>query len=133
MPETSPRLFLDMPRRKLPESDFGQRLAELRKARGLTQVELAEATGTTQRAISYYENHASYPPVPFLIALVNALDVSADEILGLERTRRSRGLELDREEQRLWKKFQKVSHLPDRDQRAVVRLINSLASVHDSP
>jgi hypothetical protein len=28
---------------------------------------------------------------------------------------------------RLWKKFQQVARLPDKDQRAVIRLINSLA------
>ncbi len=54
-----------MPRRKQPSTGFGKRLFELRKARGLTQVELAELaelTGSTQRAISYYENEASFPP-----------------------------------------------------------------------
>jgi transcriptional regulator with XRE-family HTH domain len=117
-----------MGRRKLPESDFGARLVALRKARGLTQVELAEATGTTQRTISYYENHASYPTAPFLIALAEALEVSADELLGLERSRRSRSFELEPGQQKLWRKFRKVSDLPDRDQRAVIRLINSLAS-----
>jgi len=30
---------------------------------------------------------------------------------------------------RLWKRFQRVSSLPERDQKAVLRLINSLASL----
>ena len=47
-----------MPRKKKEDSSFGPRLATLRKARGLTQVQLAEATKTTQRSISYYENGA---------------------------------------------------------------------------
>lgn len=127
----TPTLFLDMPRKKLPTTDFGTRLKEIRQAKGLTQVELAEATQTSQRAISYYENHASFPPAPFLIALTEALDLSADEILGLQKTTATRkGLVLDSEEQKLWRKFRKVAHLPDRDQRAVIRLINSLAQNH---
>ena len=125
--EDAPTISLDMPRKKLPDSDFGERLVELRRARGLTQVELADATGTTQRAISYYENHASYPPAPFLIALAQALDLSTDELLGIHKAKPRKRFELKPEEQKLWKKFQKVTSLPDRDQRAVIRLINSLA------
>jgi transcriptional regulator with XRE-family HTH domain len=37
------------------KSDFGERLVEIRKARGLTQYDPADLIGTTQRTISYYE------------------------------------------------------------------------------
>ena len=53
-----------MPRNKYCETSFGERLAAIRKARGLTQVQLAEAAGTTQRAVSYYETEAGFPPAP---------------------------------------------------------------------
>ena len=119
-------LLPKMPRKKHPDSGFGERLLAMRRARGLTQVELAEAAETTQRAISYYENEAGYPPAPALIALARALGVTTDELLGLEE-RRPTELEQDPELRRLWRRFRKVSALPERDQRAVVRLINSLA------
>ena len=35
--------------------------------------------------------------------------------------------EEDSETRRLWKRFQHVTSLPERDQKAVIRLINSLA------
>ncbi|MGH7928466.1 MAG: hypothetical protein ACREQV_11795 [Candidatus Binatia bacterium] len=57
-----------------------------------------------------------------LIELARALKVSADELLGLKSARTD-----DPEMRRLWKKFQLVASLPDKDQRAVIRLINSLA------
>jgi Helix-turn-helix len=38
---------------------FAQRLFALRTARGLTQVDLAKALGTTQRVVSYYETKES--------------------------------------------------------------------------
>jgi hypothetical protein len=44
-----------MPRKKYGETSFGERLQAIRRARGLTQVQLAEAAVTTQRAVSYYE------------------------------------------------------------------------------
>ena len=53
-----------MPRKNYGETSFGERLQAVRKARGLTQVQLAEAAGTTQRAISYYETEAGFPPAP---------------------------------------------------------------------
>jgi len=94
--------------------------------RNLTQVQLAEAAGTSQRAISYYETTDNYPPAPALVALAKALGVSADELLGLKPPKADARAE-DPETRRLWKKFQLVTSLPDKDQRAVIRLINSLA------
>jgi hypothetical protein len=35
----------------------------------------------------------------------------------------------DSEARRTWKRFQMVATLPERDQKAVIRLINSLAAV----
>lgn len=116
-----------MPRKKQPLTDFGERLAAIRKARGLTQVQLAEAAGTTQRAISYYETEAGFPPMPAVIALAQVLRVSTDELMGIEEPK-SDLLQDDPETRRLWKKFQQVRDLPEKDQRAVIRLVNSLAA-----
>ncbi|MFQ5528645.1 MAG: hypothetical protein ACE5GX_20620, partial [Thermoanaerobaculia bacterium] len=73
----------------------------------------------------------SYPPAPAVIALAQALHVSTDELLGV-KDRKPDPREHDAELRRLWKKFQRVGELPERDQRAVIRLINSLASAADS-
>jgi transcriptional regulator with XRE-family HTH domain len=118
----------EMPRRKKDDSSFGPRLTAIRKARGLTQIQLAEAAGTTQRSISYYENDDGVPPASAVIALSKALKVSADELLGLKPPRLDR-VNDDGETKRLWKRFQMVTALPEKDQRAVIRLINSLAAV----
>jgi len=120
-----------MPRRKLPATGFGKRLLELRKARGLTQIELAELTGSTQRAISYYENEAGYPPTAAIIALARALHVTTDQLLGLAEPQAA-PLQKDPELRRIWKRFQRIMTLPERDQRAVIRLINSLASAQQA-
>jgi transcriptional regulator with XRE-family HTH domain len=95
----------------------------------LTQVELAKIAKTSQRAVSYYENEAGFPPASALIALAEALKVSTDELLGL-KPRQPGHLEKSPELRRLWKKFQQVTKLPERDQRAVIRLINSLAAAN---
>jgi transcriptional regulator with XRE-family HTH domain len=114
-----------MPAKKPSQNAFGQRLVALRQARGLTQVQLAKVTGMTQRAISYYEIEAEFPPAPALITLAQALEVTTDELLGVQPATPTDRASADK--QRLWKRFQKMDVLPTKDQRAVIRLINSLA------
>jgi transcriptional regulator with XRE-family HTH domain len=112
----------------LSRISLGPRLTAVRKARGFTQVQLAQAAGSTQRSISYYENDDGIPPASIVIALAKALKVSADELLGLKTPRLERADD-DAETRRLWKRFQMVTSLPEKDQRAIIRLINSLVSL----
>lgn len=113
-----------------PSQTFGQRLAELRRLRGLTQVQLAEKLNSTQRAITYYENEASYPPVDTIIELAKILGVSTDELLGVKNGKATESVDLvnDPDLRRLWKKFQQIAQWPEKDRNAVIRLINSLSS-----
>jgi len=121
-------LLLAMPKKVRPASEFGERLTALRKARGLTQVQLAEKIGSTQRAVSRYETIADRAPAPVLAKLAQALGVTTDELLGVKRTRAATSLTDDPEARRLWKKFQQVMALPEKDRRAVIRLVNSLVA-----
>lgn len=116
-----------MPKKVPPSSPFAERLVELRKARRLTQTQLAEMIGSTQRALSRYETVAEYPPAPVLVALAKALGVSADELLGLKPIKAAKAKQ-DPEERRVWKTFQMVLSLPEKDRRAVVRLVRSLVA-----
>jgi transcriptional regulator with XRE-family HTH domain len=127
-PELHLQSLVDMPRSKQRDRSFGPRLAALRKARGFTQVQLAHAARTTQRAVSYYENDDGLPPAAALIELARALKVTADELLGLKAPKVER-IDDDPETRRLWKRFQMVSTLPEKDRRAVIRLVNSLVSL----
>ena len=54
------------------------------------------------------------------------LEVSADELLGVKPAKL--GPDNTPEQRRLWKRFQRMESLPERDQRAVIRLINSLVA-----
>jgi transcriptional regulator with XRE-family HTH domain len=118
-------ILLDMPKKVPPSSAFGERLTELRRARGLTQTELADKIHSSQRAISHYETVAEFPPATVLVDLAAALGVSADVLLGLKPSKAHKAKE-DPEARRLWKTFQLVLALPERDRRAVIRLVHSL-------
>ncbi len=73
---------------------FGQRLRELRKAKGLTQRELADIVGLNFTYLSKIENGAMQPPRGKTIAaLANALDMDADELFGLAKKVPSQFLE----------------------------------------
>jgi transcriptional regulator with XRE-family HTH domain len=112
----------------MPTSPFGKRLMELRSERGITQTQLADMIGSTQRNISHYETVAELPPSAVLIKIAKALQVSTDDLLGLKPPRPAPKAKEDPEMRRLWKKFQQIQALPEKDRRAVIRLINSLVT-----
>ena len=60
------------------------RLAELRRAKHITQSELAEAIGTSFQTISKWENGVTMPDITVLPVLAAYFDVSTDELLGLK-------------------------------------------------
>jgi transcriptional regulator with XRE-family HTH domain len=112
-----------MPKIKPPASPFGERLLAIRKAKGISQTDLARMIGASQRAVSYYEVTADYPPVEAVIALAKALGVSTDELLGVKPLK-EKPVQRSSEELRLWQRVRKMASLPDRDQRAITRMIS---------
>ena len=62
---------------------FGERLKRARKRKGLTQAQVMEMTGITDKSLSRYENGASAPDPDSILALIRLYDVSADYIMGL--------------------------------------------------
>ncbi|WP_084245172.1 helix-turn-helix domain-containing protein [Planomicrobium okeanokoites] len=58
------------------------RLKSARKAKKLTQDDLAKKVNTTKATISNYENGYSTPSNDMLLLLANALDISTDYLLG---------------------------------------------------
>lgn len=63
---------------------FGKRLRELRKAKGMSQRYLADQVGVDFTYISKVETNALPPPSEkTILAMAQALDVDADELLVL--------------------------------------------------
>ena len=59
-----------------------EKLAELRRQKGLSQIELAEAMSVSRQAVSMWESGATIPSIDNLILLSRLYGVSVDEILG---------------------------------------------------
>ena len=59
----------------------GEKIARLRKDRGMTQEELAEKLGVSSQAVSKWENGNAMPEVAVLVLLSQILNCSTDSIL----------------------------------------------------
>ncbi|NCA97177.1 MAG: XRE family transcriptional regulator [Bacteroidia bacterium] len=69
------------------EESLGQRIARLRRSKGLTQEELGDKVGISSQAVSKWETDSSVPDVTLLVKIANIFDISVDELLGNERIR----------------------------------------------
>lgn len=65
---------------------IGSFLRALRNEKGLTQEQLAEVLGVSNRSISRWENGANLPDLDLLIQIAKYYDVGIEEILNGERT-----------------------------------------------
>ena len=99
--------------------EFGQRLAEARKLRRLTQGQLARSIGVSQKMIDYYERRAVNIKSETIRKLALALEVGVDELMGTKPPKAKPG-----PKSRLMRQFEQVEQLPVSDQELVSRLIN---------
>ena len=65
--------------------EFYEKLQELRKSRGLTQEELAEALYVSRTAVSKWENGRGYPSIDSLKEISAYFSVTLDELLSGEK------------------------------------------------
>jgi transcriptional regulator with XRE-family HTH domain len=104
-------------------SDFGKRLAKLRKANGLTQQQLGDQVGVSRRVIAYYEAETDYPPAHIIVPLAQALNVSTDELLGAK----GNTAPLDPKLAALWRRLKVLETFSDKDRKAVLQYVDVIA------
>lgn len=63
---------------------FEEKIVQIRKEKGLSQEELAEALGVSRQAVAKWESGASYPEVDKLITICNLFQISIDSLLRVE-------------------------------------------------
>lgn len=71
------------------------KIQALRRARGLSQEEVADALNVSRQAVSKWETGQSYPSTENLIALAALFESSADELLELARDEKTDAPETD--------------------------------------
>ena len=66
------------------ELNMGAKIIALRKAKGMTQEQLAAALGVSAPAVSKWETNSSYPDITLLCPLARALGTDVDNLLAFE-------------------------------------------------
>ncbi len=69
----------------MDQKKIGRFIKELRREKSLTQEQLSEILGVTNRSVSRWENGVNMPDFDLVIALANYFDVSIEELLDGER------------------------------------------------
>jgi transcriptional regulator with XRE-family HTH domain len=109
-------------KRKTPVmQSFGERLAQLRKTAGYTQVEFAAELAITQRMVAYYEAPDAQAPAHLLPQMAQVLGVSVDVLLGLSELRSPKRIATNRLERRLLE----IDKFDPKAKRQITQLLDS--------
>jgi len=100
---------------------FGGRLSQFRQAAGYSQRAFATEIGISQRMVVYYEKECERIPIQLLPLFAKVLDVSSDQLFGLEKEKK-KGKHHDN---RLWRRFTQVEKLPPDRRRPVVQFLDA--------
>ena len=104
---------------------FGQRLAAVRRNKGLTQAELAARMKTTQKMVEYYERRAPNPALEVIERAAEALEVSVAELLGSQpHTTRAKPGPVSQLERR----FEQIRLLPRKRQQFILQFLDAMIS-----
>jgi len=100
-----------------------ERLEQIRKENGLTQVQVAQALGTTQGTYAQYESGTRGVSLKILPKLAEALGTSTEELLGLNEKRSKRG------PLSAWeKRIDAIKKLPRDKQQEIQNVVDALIS-----
>jgi transcriptional regulator with XRE-family HTH domain len=107
---------------QLEATSFGKRLAMIRKAAGYTQQELAKEIGVTRRVIAYYEAESQQPPANLLADLSKALNISIDQLLGVNTKNKDAIPKLGN---RLERRLKQIEKLHPKAKRQIIQFIDT--------
>lgn len=72
-------------------TNLGNKIAEARKSKNMTQEQLAERMSVTRQSISRWESGQSYPEMEKMVTLARVLEVSCDYLLTNNSSRGENG------------------------------------------
>ena len=109
---------------------MGERIAQLRKARNMTQTQLADVLGVAQQTVQGYEAGSRRIPVSMLPVLAKTMEVSLEVLFGEEPkpARSRRGPVPQWQEQ-----MDAIARLPRSRQRFVMDMLNAALAQQSHP
>lgn len=98
-----------------------ERLVRFRKVEGLTQVQIAQKLGISQSTYALYESGARNVSLAMLSQIADALNIGADELLGIDAAKSKRG-----PASQLEKRVEAIKQLPAPRQKEILKVVDAL-------
>ena len=105
-------------------SAFGERLYQLREAKGLSQKQVADRLGITQQSYAAWERRSIALKPEQLADLAKILEATADELVGVRPKARRSGGPVGK----VRRVFEDVSRLPRSQQNKVVEFVEAFVA-----
>ena len=86
----------------MKKQTFGTMIATMRKEKGMTQLELAEKMGVTDKAVSKWERDLSFPDINSIPKLADIFNVTVDELIQVK---------VDKKENTEYKKISEIVNI----------------------
>jgi transcriptional regulator with XRE-family HTH domain len=99
----------------------GEKIAYLRKAQGLTQLQLSEKIGVSRSSIAEYERGDNRIYDEMLVRLAYTLNISIDDLLCINQE----DLEKDQPSLRFMKRILKINTLTENEQKYILKTIDT--------
>ena len=100
---------------------LGARIAELRRAQNLTQVQLAETLGVSQQTVTAYEVGRRRMPVSSLPVIARYLGTTVEELIGEKAPPAKRG-----PTPKLQQQIERLNTLPKAQQQVVIKMLDGV-------
>ena len=101
-------------------NQFGKRLANIRKEKGLSQKELAQKINVSWRILSDYERGKARLNDKIIYKIAIALNISADEILGIK------GIHNKSTSLKIMRRVKKLKELSPLTQKKILSILDDL-------
>lgn len=105
-------------------AQLGRRIAERRKAQGMTQVELAGVLGIAQQTMAHYEGGVSRVAVAHLATIAQTLHTTVEDLIGEAQARKAHGKRGPAP--KIQQQLERVSTLPKARQRLISEVLDSM-------
>jgi transcriptional regulator with XRE-family HTH domain len=106
---------------------LGERIQELRKALGLSQIDLANKIEVSKAQMSRYENQGIQPPANVLNKMADALNTSVDFLINGNSQEKAKAALKNTQ---LLQKFREMEQLPEGELEAILKVINAYLRDH---
>lgn len=108
--------------------NIGMNIKKYRKVLGLTQTQLGEKVGVSQKLIADYETNSTKPPLDRIIIFAQVFSITTDQLLGLEQASIIEP-EIEKREHgnsRVMKMNKLFKELSEDDQKSVLKIVRKM-------